>query len=241
MLRMGDMPSEKRGKALETIERNAVIQAQLIDDLLDVSRIVSGKMKLAVAPIRPATTIDAALDVVRPSANARGVSLTVSLARDAGPIMADAARLQQIAWNLLENAVKFTPKGGRVGVTLEQRDSTLELRVSDSGIGIEPGFLGHVFERFTQADGSTRRTRGGLGLGLAIVKHLVELHGGEIRAESEGLGHGATFVVSLPLLAATRHYSFESPPASSCRCSSWRTTSILGTCSRLSSSTAGYG
>jgi signal transduction histidine kinase len=185
------------GRALETIERNARAQMRLITDILDVARIVSGKLRLTPEPVDLRPVVGAAVETVRPTADARGVALEAAL-DDAGPFAGDPARLQQVVWNLLSNAVKFTPPGGRVAVSLRRRGDAVEIVVRDTGQGIDPAFLPHVFERFRQADGSTSRAHGGLGLGLAIVRHLVELHGGTVRAESEGPGRGATFTVSLP-------------------------------------------
>jgi PAS domain S-box-containing protein len=199
LLRGGRLEGESAGKALDTIERNARAQAQLIDDLLDVSRIVTGKLRLYVVPVSPHTFIDAAVEVVRPAAEAKGVRLQKLIDTGVETVMGDPARLQQVVWNLLTNAVKFTPRGGRVQVRLERVNSQVEIAVADTGAGIPPEFLPHVFERFRQADQKTTRHHGGLGLGLAIVRHLVELHGGTISAESGGAGHGATFTVSLPV------------------------------------------
>jgi PAS domain S-box-containing protein len=199
LLRTDAVPEAKRAKALETVERNAAAQAQLIDDLLDISRIVSGNLRLDVGLIGPATAVAAAIESVRPAAVAKGVQLEVTIDEHAGPLMADAMRLQQIVWNLVINAVKFTPPGGRVAVTLRRSDENIELAVTDTGIGIGRPFLRHVFDRFSQEDGSIRRAQGGLGLGLAIVKHLVELHGATVAVESLGEGRGATFVVSFPV------------------------------------------
>jgi signal transduction histidine kinase/ActR/RegA family two-component response regulator len=200
MLRLGRLPEERREKALETVERNARAQAQLVEDLLDVSRIMSGKMALELARVNVAEVVDAALEVVRPAADAKEISLhgrvdgTVELTGDPG-------RLQQVVWNLLSNAVKFTPRGGRVEVEVARRDGMVEVRVSDDGQGIAPEFLPHVFERFRQADSGTTRRHGGLGLGLAIVKHLAELHGGVVSAASDGPGRGTTLTVRLPVTA----------------------------------------
>ncbi len=199
ILRTGSLADEKRDRALETIDRNARAQAALIEDILDLSRITSGKMRLEVAPVEVAHVVETALDTVRPAAEAKGVRLQAVLDPDAGIVHGDATRLQQIFWNLLSNAVKFTPRGGRVYVKLIRTDSQVELLVSDTGKGISSTFLPSVFESFSQADSTSTREYGGLGLGLAIVKHLVELHGGTVRAESEGLGKGATFVVRLPV------------------------------------------
>ena len=184
---------------LATIERASKAQAQLIDDLLDVSRIVAGKLRIDVQIVQPATVIEAALASVHPAADAKGVRIVDVLDTSAGPVSGDPARLQQIVWNLLSNAVKFTNKGGVVQVSLERDDSNVHITVSDTGIGIAPEFLPYVFERFRQADSSTTRRYGGLGLGLGIVRHLTELHGGTVRAESPGVGGGATFTISLPL------------------------------------------
>ena len=186
-------------RGLETIARNARAQAKLIEDLLDMNRIISGKIRLDVQRADLTTIVDAAVDAVRPSAEAKGVRLRKIIDPMAGPVSGDPNRLQQVVWNLLSNAVKFTPKGGKVDVLLERVDSHLEISVHDSGIGIDAEFLPHVFERFRQADSSIIRKAGGLGLGLSIAKQLVELHGGAIRVESPGEGQGSTFVVSLPL------------------------------------------
>jgi len=199
MLRSGGLPEEKQRRALETIDRNARAQVALIEEILDISRITSGKMRLTVAPVEIAQIIETALDTIRPAAQAKGIQVQAVLDPDAGIVHGDATRLQQICWNLLSNAVKFTPKGGRVYVRLNRSDSQVELVIGDTGQGIEAAFLPLVFERFTQADATSTREHGGLGLGLAIVKHLVELHGGTVRAESPGRGQGATFVVRLPV------------------------------------------
>jgi signal transduction histidine kinase/CheY-like chemotaxis protein len=188
--------------AIDIIERNARAQTQLIEDLLDMSRITSGKVRLDIQPVEPATFIDAALETVRPAANARGIRLEKVLDPMAGPISGDPSRLQQVVWNLLSNAIKFTPRGGEVRVLLKRVNAHVELSVADTGAGIRAEFLVHMFERFRQADASTTRKHGGLGLGLSIVRHLVELHGGTVRAHSAGEGRGATFVVELPLAVA---------------------------------------
>ncbi|HET9206119.1 MAG TPA: ATP-binding protein, partial [Burkholderiaceae bacterium] len=200
LLRKRDDP-ETLERGLEAIERNATAQAQLIEDLLDMSRIMSGKVRLDVQPTDFSAVVDAAVESVRPLADAKAIQLTRVLDPRAGPVPADPARLQQVVWNLLTNAIKFTPTGGRVDAVLQRVNSELQLTVSDSGIGIATAFLPHVFDRFRQADASTTRTHGGLGLGLSIVKQLVELHGGSVRAHSEGVGHGASFTVSMPLSA----------------------------------------
>ena len=175
------------------------MQAQIIEDLLDISRIISGNLRLDVQRVNMVEVIEAAIAAVTPAAEAKGVRVKKVLDSLAGPVSGDPARLQQVVWNLLSNAVKFTPKGGRVQVLLERVNSHVEISVIDTGIGIRPEFLPHVFERFRQADSSTTRRHGGLGLGLAIVKQLVELHGGTVRAKSPGEGQGSTFVVSLPI------------------------------------------
>nr|MDQ2647102.1 ATP-binding protein [Myxococcota bacterium] len=199
MLRSGHLGEEKRERALETIERNARIQVQLVEDLLDFNRVITGRLRLSLAPLEPTHVVEAAIDVIRPAAEAKNVRLQVLLDPDAGTVNGDAERLQQVVWNLLSNAVKFTPKGGRVYVRMQREDSHVEIVVADTGSGIAPAFLPHVFQPFRQQDGTVTRTHGGLGLGLAIVKHLVELHGGTIEARSDGEGKGATFVVRLPV------------------------------------------
>jgi len=199
MLRMGQLSEENAVKALDTIERNARAQAQLVDDLLDVSRIITGKLRMDVQPADPNSFIDAAVEAVRPAADAKGVRVQKVI--DTGPITipGDPVRLQQVVWNLLSNAIKFTPRGGRVQIRSERVNSHLEIVISDTGQGIAADFLPHVFDRFRQADQKTSRQHGGMGLGLAIVRHLVEMHGGTVRAMSEGEGHGSTFTVMLPI------------------------------------------
>jgi signal transduction histidine kinase/CheY-like chemotaxis protein len=200
LLRGGMLEGEKAQRGLETLERNAQWLTQIVDDVLDVSRIVSGKIRLDVQPVHLPLVIDNALATVQPAADARGVQMQSILDTTIGPISGDADRLQQVIWNLLANAVKFTSRGGRVQVRLERVDSHLEVVVSDTGIGIRPDFLPYVFERFRQADAGTTRTNGGLGLGLAIVRHIVEMHGGTVEAASPGEGRGATFRLRLPLM-----------------------------------------
>jgi CheY-like chemotaxis protein len=199
MLRMGQLSPENSAKALDTIERNARAQAQLVDDLLDVSRIITGKLRMDVRPADPNSFIDAAVEAVKPAADAKGVRLQKVV--DTAPISipGDPVRLQQVVWNLLSNAIKFTPRGGRVQIRSARVNSHLEIVVSDTGQGILPDFLPHVFDRFRQADQKTSRQHGGMGLGLAIVRHLVEMHGGNVQASSEGEGKGATFTVMLPI------------------------------------------
>jgi PAS domain S-box-containing protein len=194
-------------KGLETIERNARLQTRLIDDLLDISRITSGKLRLDVQPLQPVSFIEAALESVEPAADAKGIRLERVLDPAAGPISGDPGRLQQVIWNLVSNAIKFTPKDGKVQILLERVNSHIEISVADTGIGIRPDLLPHLFERFRQADASTTRQHGGLGLGLAIVKSLVELHGGTVCATSLGENLGTTITVQLPLLVVHRRES----------------------------------
>ncbi|HEX8456005.1 MAG TPA: ATP-binding protein [Pyrinomonadaceae bacterium] len=191
-------------RALETVERNAQAQNKLIDDLLDISRIITGKLRMDLRPVDLAAVVGATVDALRPTAEAKAIRLQSLLDAQVGPVSGDPDRLQQVVWNLLSNAVKFTPKGGRVEVRLERAASHVEINVSDSGRGISPEFLPHVFDRFRQADGTSTRKHGGLGLGLSIVRQLVELHGGTVRVESAGEGQGATFVVQLPLMVERR-------------------------------------
>jgi len=201
MLRMGQLSKEDAAKALDTIERNARAQAQLVDDLLDVSRIITGKLRMDVRPSDPNAFIEAAVESVRPAAEAKGVRVQKVMDTGLLSIPGDPVRLQQVVWNLLSNAIKFTPRGGRVQIRSERVNSHLEIVVSDTGQGISSDFLPHVFDRFRQADQKTSRQHGGMGLGLAIVRHLVELHGGTVSAMSEGEGQGATFTVTLPITA----------------------------------------
>jgi PAS domain S-box-containing protein len=199
LLRMGQLSPENSAKALDTIERNARAQAQLVDDLLDVSRIITGKLRMDVRPTDPSSFIDAAVEAVRPAAEAKGVRVQKVVDTSPISIPGDPVRLQQVVWNLLSNAIKFTPRGGRVQIRSERVNSHLEIVVSDTGQGISHEFLPHVFDRFRQADQKTSRQHGGMGLGLAIVRHLVEMHGGTVSAKSDGEGKGATFTVSLPI------------------------------------------
>ena len=203
MLADGHVREELRGEALGIIYRNARSQAQLIDDLLDVSRIITGKLRIDIRPIDLAPVVEAAVAVVRPAASAKRVQLQTVFEPGTGTVSGDPERLQQVVWNLLSNAVKFTPNGGSVQVRLGRSNSHVEVAVSDTGQGIAPEFLPHVFDRFRQADMGTSRRQGGLGLGLAIVRHLVELHGGAVWAESRGEGLGTTFRVTLPVVAAS--------------------------------------
>jgi signal transduction histidine kinase/ActR/RegA family two-component response regulator len=200
VLREAKRDEKVLNQGLEAIDRNARVQAQLIDDLLDVSRIVSGKLNLDVRPLEISSVTRAAINVVRPAADAKNIQLDYSAEPGLGAISADSGRLHQIVWNLLSNAVKFTPQGGKIAIRIEQDGSHAKITVTDTGQGIDPEFLPRVFDRFRQADSSTTRSFGGLGLGLAIVRHLVELHGGTVSAESEGVGKGATFFATFPLL-----------------------------------------
>lgn len=199
MLRSGRLDDETGKHALETVERNARSQAQLIEDLVDVSRIAGGKLKLDIQPVDLNSLIMAAVDIVKPAATGRGVHLQISTERTLGPIAGDPARLQQVIWNLLSNAVKFTPRDGHVYIFLRRADPYAEIEIRDTGIGIPPNFLPSVFERFRQAESPVTRSHRGLGLGLAIVRHLTELHGGTVTAASDGEGHGSTFFVRIPL------------------------------------------
>ena len=202
MLGSKQLPPDRAGHAIATIERNASALAHLIDDLLDVSRIVAGTLRLAPQPVDLVAVAQAALDAVRPLAATKNVQLAFSPDLPAiEPVSGDAGRLQQVIWNLLANAIKFTPEGGRVDVFIEPSNDHMEVRVVDTGQGISPDFLPHVFERFRQADDATTRRHTGLGLGLAIVRQLVELHGGTVHAASQGVGRGATFTVRLPISA----------------------------------------
>jgi signal transduction histidine kinase len=198
LLQQGRLDPLARVRALEAIERNARLQARIVEDLLDVSRAMTGKLTLNLAPIALGEVILAAIDSVRSTADAKNIALDVELDPDAGLLVGDADRLQQVVWNLLSNAIKFTPQGGRIEIELARVVGHLRLRVRDPGRGIEPVWLPRLFEPFWQADSSTTRPHGGLGLGLAVVRHLVELHGGSVRADSEGGGSGATFTVFLP-------------------------------------------
>ena len=198
MLRSGKLNQEQIAKALETIDRNAASQAEIIAELLDTSRIVSGNLKLDSKPIAIAPLIEAAVEILRPAAEAKSITIETKFGPGVKPIWGDSARLQQVLSNVLSNAIKFTPRGGRVEVTCESAGSNVVIVVKDNGIGIKPDFLPHVFERFRQADATSARSFGGLGLGLSIVRNIVELHGGSIRAESEGEDRGATFTITLP-------------------------------------------
>jgi signal transduction histidine kinase/ActR/RegA family two-component response regulator len=201
VLREGKRDEKVLAQGLDAIDRNARVQAQLIDDLLDVSRIISGKLNLDVRPLDITAVARAAINVVQPAVDAKGITLDYYAEPGLGAISADSARVHQIIWNLLSNAVKFTPHGGKISVRVDQHGSDARVTVKDTGQGVEPEFLPRVFDRFRQADSSTTRSFGGLGLGLAIVRHLVELHGGTVSAQSDGTGKGATFTATFPLLA----------------------------------------
>ncbi|HEX8559694.1 MAG TPA: ATP-binding protein [Pyrinomonadaceae bacterium] len=215
MLLAGGFDAGATRRAVETIERNARAQRQIVEDVLDVSRIITGKLRLDLRPVEARGVLQEAVETVRPAAEAKGVYLSTLLSAEAGEISADPDRLRQVMWNLLSNAVKFTPRGGRVEVELRREGERAVVRVGDTGQGIAPEFLPHVFDRFRQADMGTTRQHGGLGLGLSIVRHLVELHGGEVTAESEGLGRGSTFTLRLPLRDAPRQEARSQAPRAS--------------------------
>jgi signal transduction histidine kinase/ActR/RegA family two-component response regulator len=204
MLVTGQIRDEQKRRAIETIERNAQAQTQLVNDLLDVSRAISGKVRLDVHNVDIASIVLAATDSIQLTAEAKGIHVEADLDPAAGFVLGDAVRLQQVVWNLLSNAIKFTPPGGRIEVRLARHDGHIEIVVSDTGSGIAPEFTPYVFERFRQGETGTTRQYGGLGLGLSIVRHLVELHGGTVSAESAGVGKGATFRVLLPVRADVR-------------------------------------
>jgi signal transduction histidine kinase len=202
-------------QAIEVIDRNVKMQSQLISDLLDVSRIVSGKVRLEIQAVNLAEIIEAAIEGVRPAAEAKGIRLETVLDPQAGPVSGDPGRIQQVLWNLLTNAIKFTPRSGKIQVLTQRVNSQIEVSVSDTGEGIEANFLPYLFDRFSQADSSSKRKHGGLGLGLSIVKSLVEVHGGTVRANSPGKGQGATFTISLPIRAAKKNEEIDAPHAPS--------------------------
>ena len=203
LLSSGNLDPQTARKAIEIIERNTRLQAQLIEDLLDISRIITGKLRLHLRAVPVSRIIDAAVDSVRPSADAKRITIDAALADPDQPLLCDAARMQQVIWNLLTNAIKFTPEGGTIRVTAERvDDAALVIGVADSGMGITPDFLPFVFDRFRQQDAASTRAHGGLGLGLSIVRHVTELHGGTVEAKSEGEGRGATFSVRVPLAPA---------------------------------------
>ncbi len=205
LIRSGDFPEGDLPRALDVIERNARVQARLIDDLLDVSRVITGNLRVDVRPLHLENVIEAACDVVRPAADAKGIQIHMDFESDVPLVKGDPNRLRQVAWNLLLNAIKFTSRGGRIDIKLERTEIYVRLTVKDTGEGISEEFLPYVFDRFRQAESSFSRKQGGLGLGLAVVRHLVELHGGSVSAESEGKGKGATFRVYLPFMTETQN------------------------------------
>jgi len=211
-----DIPHAVREKGLAGIARSARAQAQVVDDLLDTSRVIAGKLRIAHEPVAVIAVIDEALETIQPSAQVKGVAIKYENQVPGAVVVGDAQRIQQIVWNLLTNAVKFTSRSGTIRVSLVESGPQLKITVEDSGIGIDPGFLPHVFDRFSQADSSPTRSQSGLGLGLALVRHLVELHGGCVSVASDGVGRGATFTVSLPLMeirdAAARPDTELKPP-----------------------------
>jgi CheY-like chemotaxis protein len=200
LLKNGKLNEQDRARGVDVIDRNASAQSAIIDELLDVSRIITGKLTLDVQMLDPAVVVDGAVDAIRPAALAKEIEIVTSIERNRGLIAGEAVRLQQVIWNLLSNAVKFTPKKGRIEVELRVAARNFEIVISDTGEGIEPEFLPFIFERFRQADTSAKRRHGGLGVGLSIVRSLVEMHGGEVSATSAGPGKGATFIVKLPII-----------------------------------------
>lgn len=197
LLRTRELDPATVARALEAIERNSLAQARLIENIFDVTSVISGELRLDMRPVDPAALVRASLELVAPAAQAKGLTVSATIAPDLGIIRADPERLKQILWNLLLNAVKFTPSGGRISIEVERRQSQLQIRVEDTGQGISAEFLPYVFERFQMEDPSSTRVHRGLGLGLALVKHLVEMHGGSVTAESKGARQGATFTVTL--------------------------------------------
>jgi PAS domain S-box-containing protein len=204
ILSTGKLDEEASAHAFEAIQRAAKAQTRLIEDILDASRIITGKLHLEIRPVDLATIVQEALDTVRPVAGVKAIEITAEFDPRGGLVSGDSARLQQVVWNLLSNAIKFTPRAGRVSVSLQCEESHVELRVVDTGQGINPAFLPFVYDRFRQANNTSARKHGGLGLGLAIVRHLVEMHGGTVQADSQGEGLGSTFSVRLPLMIAKR-------------------------------------
>ena len=226
LLRDGGASPEELHDGLAAIERNCRAQVQIIDDLLDMSRIVSGKIRLDVRTVQLSSVLESVLATIKPLAEAKDIRLQKILDPRAGPVLGDFERLQQVVSNLLSNAVKFTPKHGRIQVSLERVNSHLEISVADTGEGIEPDFLPYVFDRFRQAEGSASRRHGGLGLGMAIVKQIVELHGGTVRVKSPGKNQGSTFTVCLPLQVHPSDEAGRYHPAAEC---TGRTRRILST------------
>ena len=216
LLKSGTLNERDRARGVDVIDRNAAAQRAIIDELLDVSRIITGKLTLEAQPLDPATVVNAAVDAIRPAALAKEIEIVTAVERNRGLIAGEAVRLQQVIWNLLSNAVKFTPKKGRVTVELRVDGRNFEIVISDTGEGIEPDFLPFIFERFRQADTSAKRKHGGLGVGLSIVRSLVELHGGEVSAVSEGSGKGATFIVKFPIMGLS-DADVAAAPASAAR------------------------
>jgi signal transduction histidine kinase len=216
LLRSRQLDQEGMSHAIEVIERNAASQKQIIEDLLDVSRIVAGKLRLNTQPVDVLLVIHAAIDAVQPAAEAKQINICTHFEAPDAIVRADIERLQQVLWNLLANAVKFTPAGGVIDVHLEQEDAMAEIRIEDTGPGVPPEFLPHIFERFSQADGSSTRQHGGLGLGLAIVRHLVELHGGTVSASNRESG-GAVLTVRLPALVDPPELHGSTPRRTSIR------------------------
>jgi PAS domain S-box-containing protein len=209
LLRTGTLDAETAAQAIDTIDRNAKLQARLIDDMLDVSRIISGKLRLDAQPVELTSVINAAVDTLRPAAEAKSIRLYVTLDFGSGTVLGDPVRLQQVVWNLISNAIKFTPRGGSIAATLQRINSHLEITVSDTGTGIDEEFLPYVFDRFRQGDSSSSKKFGGLGLGLSIVRHLVELHGGTVEAANRADTSGAVFTVRLPVIAVRRMVGVE--------------------------------
>jgi signal transduction histidine kinase len=201
LLRSGALNAEEAERAIAIIDRNARLQTRLISDVMDLTRIVSGRLELDLLPIRPALVVAEAIESLRSDADAKSLRIRKTIDAAAGPVIGDAARLRQIVWNLISNAIKFTPVGGKVYVQLTRSRTHARIRVMDTGIGISPQLLPYVFDRFRQADATSARSNGGLGLGLTLVRHLTEMHGGEVEALSRGEGRGATFRVRLPLAA----------------------------------------
>jgi signal transduction histidine kinase len=206
LLASGQLDEDTARRAVSIIERNTRLQAQLIDDLLDISRIITGKLRLELRGVLVRSILESAIDSIRPTADAKGVSLVCDVGPHSNGILCDPARMQQVIWNLLSNAIKFTPAGGRVTLAEERRDGMIVLTIMDTGAGIDPVFLPHVFDRFRQQDPGSTRTHGGLGLGLSIVHYLVELHGGTIEARSDGEGQGATFIITVPVAPMTTNF-----------------------------------
>ena len=214
LMKMGAVDASAASRGFETVERNANILVRLVEDLLDVSRIISGKLELEIRPMKLSPVVRAAIDVIRPAADAKQIDLRARLEPDPGLVSGDPGRIQQVVWNLLANATKFTPHGGRIDVSVERRDGNAVITVADTGIGIAPDLLPRVFERFRQADSSQSRKHSGLGLGLAIVRHVVEMHGGTVEAESQGEGMGTTFRVLLPIRSVVAQPKPAEPPSS---------------------------